>query len=142
MSAPDETVYASEPPNSNTNSKDDLSGTSSARPTKMGEGRDGPSHCPLPKLVVRSEEDSLKLNLSQEKTANIEQPITLITGVADKREVLPLQKDPPSLEKYHNINSLGFCERARAHLLRDLAKESDNWETDDDYLDGRNELAT
>jgi hypothetical protein len=26
----------------------------------MGEGRDGPSHCPLPKVLVRSEEESLK----------------------------------------------------------------------------------
>ena len=33
------------------------SGTSSACPTKMGEGGNGPSHCPLPKVVVRSEED-------------------------------------------------------------------------------------
>jgi len=60
--------------------------------------------------------------------------------VLDKRENLPLQVDS-SLENYHNINSLGFYERARAHLVRDLAKESDNWENDDDYLDDRNELA-
>ena len=70
---------------------------------------------------------------------NLEQPITSITGVVDKREVLLLQD--PALENYHNINSLGICKRARTHLLRDLAKESVNWETDEDYLDDRNDLA-
>jgi len=58
----------------------------------------------------------------------------------DKREALPLQVDP-DLENYRNINSLGVCKRARAHLLRDLAKESDNWENDDECLDDRHELA-
>ena len=38
----------------------DLGETSSACPSKMGEGRDGPSHSPLPKVLVRSEEESLK----------------------------------------------------------------------------------
>jgi len=33
----------------------------------MGEGRDGPSHSPLPKVVVWSEEESLKLNVNQGK---------------------------------------------------------------------------
>jgi len=80
------------------------------------------------------------LNLTQEKIINLEQPITSITGVVDKREVLPLQKDP-ALENYHNINSLGYYKSARAHLLRDLSKVSDNWENDDDFLDSRNELA-
>jgi len=56
----------------------------------------------------------------------------------DKREALPLQESP-ALENYHNINSLGFSRRARAHLS-DLAKESNNWETDDDNLDDRNEF--
>ena len=44
----------------------------------MGEGRDGPSHSPLPKVVVRSEEESLKLNLNQENLAmkpNIRVPL-------------------------------------------------------------------
>jgi len=72
---------------------------------------------------------------------NLEQPITLITWLEDKQEALPLQEDS-ALENCHNINSLGFSKRARAHLLRDLDKESDNWENDDDYLDDRNELAT
>jgi len=49
----------------NTTTKPDLSETSSACPSRMGEGRDGPSHCPLPKVLVRSEEESLKLNRSQ-----------------------------------------------------------------------------
>jgi len=88
----------------------------------MGEGGNGPSHCPLPKVVVRAEEESLKLNFNQEKTMNVEQPITLITELAYKREALPLQEDP-SLKKYHNKNSLGFCKITRAHLLRDLAKK-------------------
>jgi len=43
-----------------------VSETSYACPTKMGEGRDGPSHCPLPKVVVRSEEES-QLSMNQEK---------------------------------------------------------------------------
>jgi len=51
----------------NTNTKPDLSETSSACPSKMGEGRDGPSRSPLPKVLVRSEEESLKLNRSQVK---------------------------------------------------------------------------
>ena len=43
----------------------DLGETSCACPSKMGEGRDGLSHCPLPKVLVRSEEESLKLNVSK-----------------------------------------------------------------------------
>jgi len=50
--------------NNNTN-KLNLSETSSACPSKMGEGRNGPSHCPLPKVLVQSEVESLKLNRSQ-----------------------------------------------------------------------------
>jgi len=50
-------------PNTNTNLN--LGETSSACPSKMGEGSDGSSHCPLPKVVVRSEEESLKLNINQ-----------------------------------------------------------------------------
>jgi len=38
----------------------EVSGNSSACPTKMGEGENWPSHCPLPKVVVRSEEVPLK----------------------------------------------------------------------------------
>jgi len=59
----------------------------------------------------------------------------------DKRDALPVL-ETPALENYKNINSLGFSERARAHLLRDLAKESDIWENDDDCLKERYELAT
>jgi len=72
------------------------SGTSSACPTKMGEGGNGSYYCFLPKELVRSKEESLKLNLTQEKAMNLEQPIISITGVVDKREVLPLQD--PALE--------------------------------------------
>jgi len=72
----------------------DLGETSSACPSKMGEGRDGPSHCPLPKVLVRSEEESRNMILNLENTMNVEQPVTIITGVVDKREVLPLQNDP------------------------------------------------
>ena len=43
----------------------DLGETSCACPSKMGEGRDGPSHCPLPKVLVRSEEESLKLTVNK-----------------------------------------------------------------------------
>ena len=56
----------------------DLSETSSACPTKMGEGRDGPSHSPLPKVVVRSEEEALKLNPKQknlDRKPNIRVPL-------------------------------------------------------------------
>jgi len=106
----------------------------------MGEGGNKLSHCPLPKVVGRSEEVPQKLNLNQDKTMNLLQPITVITGLEDKREALPLPVYP-SLENYHNINSLGFSTRAWAHLLRNLAKESDNWENDDDYSEGRYELA-
>jgi len=38
----------------------DLGGISCVCPSEMGEGRDGPSHCPLFKVLVRSEEESLK----------------------------------------------------------------------------------
>ena len=131
------TNSTSEPPNTTT--KLDFCETSSACPSKMGEGRDGPSHSPLPKVLVRSEEESLKLNHNHEITMNVEQPSTIITGLEDKQEDLPLQN--PALVNYNNINSLGFFTRARAHLLRDLNKESDNWENDDDFLEARNELA-
>jgi len=40
--------------------KHEFSGISSVRLSKMGEGGNVPSHCPLPKVVVRSEEKSLK----------------------------------------------------------------------------------
>ena len=49
----------------NTINKLDLGETSCAFTSKMGEGRDGPSHCPLPKVLVRSEEESLQLNITQ-----------------------------------------------------------------------------
>ena len=88
----------------NNNIHYDLSGTSPGRTNKMGEGGNGPSHCPLPKVVVRSE---------------------------DVPQLDPLQAEL-AIENYHNINSLGFAKRARAHLLRNLAKGSDNWENDDD----------
>ena len=41
----------------------------------MGEGRDGPSHCPLPKVVVWSEEESLKLNVNQWKEDYVALPV-------------------------------------------------------------------
>jgi len=140
MSAPEEIVYMYEPPNSNANTKDDLSETSSDCPNKRGEGGNGPFYCPLFKVVVRSEEVPPELNLDHKKTRNVEQPI-ILNGVEDKRKPLPLQEDP-GLENYHNINSLGFSARARAHLLRNLAKESDNWNSDEDYSEGRYELAS
>jgi len=40
--------------------KPDFSEISSGRTNKIGEGKNGPSHCPLPKVVVRSEAKSLK----------------------------------------------------------------------------------
>jgi len=40
--------------------KHDFSEISSGWTNKMGEGKNGPFHCPLPKVVVRSEEKSLK----------------------------------------------------------------------------------
>jgi len=40
--------------------KNDFSEISSGRTNKMGEGKNGSSHCPLFKVVVRSEEKSLK----------------------------------------------------------------------------------
>jgi hypothetical protein len=45
----------------------------------MGEGRDGLSHCPLPKVLVRSEEESLKLNVSKnnQQTRSIPQDLQL-----------------------------------------------------------------
>jgi len=42
-----------------------LSETSSACPSKMVEGGNGPSHRPLPKVLLRSKEESLKLNMRQ-----------------------------------------------------------------------------
>ena len=45
----------------------DVSGNASACPTKMGEGEDGPSHCPLPKVVGRSEEVPQSSKLNHEK---------------------------------------------------------------------------
>jgi len=50
----------------NTATKLDLGETSSACPSKMGEGGNGSSHCPLPKVLVLSEGESLKLNMSRE----------------------------------------------------------------------------
>jgi len=40
--------------------KHGFSEISSGRPNRMGEGNNGPSHCPLPKVVARSKEKSLK----------------------------------------------------------------------------------
>jgi len=82
MFAPEkETIYSSEThkSNTNTNTKLDFSETSFDCPNKMGEGGNGSSHCPLPKVLVRSEKESLKLNINQEKTMTFEHPITLLT---------------------------------------------------------------
>jgi len=49
----------------NTTTKLDLSETSSACTSEMDEGGNGPSHCPLPKVLVRSEGESLELTTSQ-----------------------------------------------------------------------------
>ena len=38
----------------------DISEIPSGRTNKMGEGKNGPSHCPLPKVVVRTKAKSLK----------------------------------------------------------------------------------
>jgi len=48
----------------------DLSETASDCPNKMGEGGNEPSHCPLPKVVVRSEEESLKSYANNTQKAN------------------------------------------------------------------------
>jgi len=48
-----------------TNTKHALSVTFSVCPNKICEGRNGTSHCPLPKVVVWSEEESLKLSINQ-----------------------------------------------------------------------------
>jgi len=53
-------------------------------------------------MGLLSEEVPPELNLNHEKTMNVEQLITLINIVEDKREALPLQEDP-DLENYHNI---------------------------------------
>jgi len=58
-------VEADVKPPDKATTKPDLGETSSACPSEMGEGGNGPSHCPLPKVVVWSEEESLKLYRSQ-----------------------------------------------------------------------------
>ena len=68
----------------------DLSGNASACPTNMGEGESGPFHCPLPKVVRRSEEVPQTSNLNHGKTNNIEHHTRLKTGLEDKREALSL----------------------------------------------------
>ena len=83
----------------------ELSGNASACPTKMGEGENGPSYFPLPKVVERSEEVP-QLNLNQDYSL----------------------QEYPAMENYHNINSFGFPKKT--HLVRNLIKESDNWEHD------------
>jgi len=67
------TDYTSEPPNTTT--KLDLSESSSACPNKMGEGGNVPFHCPLPKMLVLSEEESLKLNINQRKENSVALPV-------------------------------------------------------------------
>jgi len=47
----------------------DLSGTSSARPSKMGEKGNGPSHRPLAKVTVRFKENLRKLSVNQKNLA-------------------------------------------------------------------------
>jgi len=43
----------------------EVSGNSSACPTKMGEGGNGPSFCLLPKVGVRPEDDPQKTDLNE-----------------------------------------------------------------------------
>jgi len=43
-------------------------------------------------VVVLFEEVPQKFNLNQEKTTNLAQPVTVITGLEDKREVLPSKR--------------------------------------------------
>ena len=45
-------VVSSESPKLTNTTKHDLSETSFDGANKMGEGRDGPSHCPVPKVVI------------------------------------------------------------------------------------------
>jgi len=80
------TILLHKPLKPDTSTIHDLSETSSAYPSKMGEGGNGPSNCPLPK-VVRSGEDSLKSDMNQEKTMNCEQPMILATGLVDEYSI-------------------------------------------------------
>jgi len=61
----------------NTTTKLDLGETSSVCPSKMGEGRDGPSNCPLPKVLVRSEEESQKTDLNKPTSKEDVETLTL-----------------------------------------------------------------
>ena len=78
----------------------------------------------------------VRLQTNSESSSPIELTRTLlVTGMSEK-EAWKLQDE----ENYSNINGLGYAKRARAHLLRDLAKW-ENWENDDDFLEERYELA-
>jgi len=74
-----------------TNTKnDDISGSSSACPTKMGEGENVPSHCPLPKVLGRSEVVPRTSKLNHGNPSNLEHHTLLSTELEDKREALSL----------------------------------------------------
>jgi len=64
----------------------------------MGEGIDGPSHCPLSKVLVRSEEESLKLNVSKNNQQTITIPQDLQLAYSRIIGILPDPLTNSSLE--------------------------------------------
>jgi len=71
----------------------DQSGITSARPRKMGEGGNGSSHCPLPKVLVRSKEDLQKLSMNQEKAINCEQSVPFPVLTASSKSLAQVHFD-------------------------------------------------
>jgi len=109
----------------------DLSGTTSVRPSKMGEGRNGSSN-----VVARFEEDSLKLNMNREKTMRLEQLMILVTGMVDKLDAMipPVSNDsgqqPPSTN-----NHVSFTLYPSDNKRDIVLKACDSGDSDhDDYL--------
>jgi len=71
----------------NTTTKPDLGEISTDCPSEMGEGGNGSSHRPLTKVLVRSEEESLKLNKSQLNEEYLPLVVLLFTDKSSLREI-------------------------------------------------------
>ena len=121
--------------------KHDFSEISSGRTNKMGEGKNGPSHCPLPKVVVRSEAKSLKLWANKHKQQKIPIPHDLKLAYLDLKMILsdPLSSSSLQLELANQLAET-YKKHKAVGSERTYEKLCQQVVTLQDYIEYKNEL--
>jgi len=106
----------------------------------MGEGENGTSHYPLPKVVVRSEEDLQKLSMNQQKLSmkpNIRVPLKHKASMGASQVLSPqeLQLAYEELQVTFSDPLTSAAERRLLEELMERHEEKEVQQSSDSYIE-------